>query len=231
MIKFSKPLMKAALVKRYKRFFADVILEDGSEVTCHCPNTGSMRSCGEPGDTVFVLANNDPKRKLKYTWEYTKVKGGYIGINTQRPNRIVETAIENGAIKELLGYKSLKREQKYGQASKIDLLLEDPDREPCYVEIKNVTLKEGKNLYFPDAVTQRGQKHLQELMDIKKTGARAVMFYLINRPDGEAFKPAEHIDPEYARLYKKAQEKGVEILHYRVKASLSGMTIDQNKLS
>lgn len=230
MIKFSHPLIKATLVKRYKRFLADIILENGEEVTCHCPNTGSMKSCGAQGDTIYVLPSSDPKRKLKYTWEYTQTKGGFIGINTQRPNRIVEDAIVNNIIPELQGYSTIKREQKYGNNSKIDLLLEAKGKTSCYVEIKNVTLLEDNTLLFPDAITVRGQKHLKELISIKERGYRAVMFYLINRPDGKNFRPAEEIDPEYAKLFEKAKDAGVEIFEYRAKSTLSGMSIALDKL-
>lgn len=229
MLEFSIPLKKGTLIKRYKRFFADVKLEDGQEVVSHCPNTGSMKSCGSPGDTVFLQPSDNPKRKLAYTWEYTQVPGGFIGINTQRPNRIVEAAIREGLIPELRGYESIQREKAYGERSKIDLLLSKKGLPDCYVEIKNVTLREGNQILFPDAVTERGQKHLREMMQLIRSGKRAVMFYLINRPDGELFAPAQHIDPQYAELYCEAKNAGVEMLHYRAKATLDGMTVDTQK--
>lgn len=227
MIRFSTPLVEGKLIKRYKRFFADVELLDGQVVTSHCPNTGSMRTCGSPGDRVFLLKNDDPKRKLKYTWEYTEATGGFIGVNTQRPNRIVEDAISEGLVEELKGYSAIKREAKYGENSKIDLLLTHEQRPPCYVEIKNVTLIEGAQLLFPDAVTTRGQKHLKELMEVKSQGCRAVMFFLINRPDGQEFAPATAIDPHYSELLQEASESGVEIITYRTDSRLEGMALGQ----
>jgi sugar fermentation stimulation protein A len=231
-LKFDPPNIKGTLVKRYKRFLADVVLEDGIEVTAHCPNTGSMTSCWEEGDTVYLSPSTNPKRKLPYTWELSKTKGGYIGINTNRPNQIVFEAIENGDIASLKGYKSMKREVKYGENSRIDILLSDHKTKPdCYIEIKNVTLydKENNRLLFPDAVTTRGQKHLLELSKVADSGKRAVMFYLINRPEGDFFSPAKDIDPKYSELLKESKKSGVELLAYRVKATPKEIKIDSNQ--
>ena len=225
MIKFSGPLHKGTLVKRYKRFLADVTLENGDIVTAHCANTGSMKTCGSPGDTIWLLYNPSPKRKLDWSWEYTETENGYIGINTARPNRIVEDAIQTDRIAELSGYESIKREVKYGTNSKIDLLLESPDRAKCYVEIKNVTLQGQDCILFPDAKTDRGLRHLRELQLIKNEGCRAVMFFLVNRPDGSIFKPAADIHPEYAEELSQAHHAGVEILVYRAEHSLEGIQI------
>ena len=225
MIQFSTPLIKGKLLKREKRFLAHVLLEDGQEVIGHCPNTGSMKTCADPESSVYLLYDPNPKRKLHYTWEYTEIPEGFIGINTQRPNRIVEEAIREQKVPELTGYQKIRREVKYGENSKIDLLLEAPTSPPCYVEIKNVTLKVNDGLAFPDAITKRGQKHLLELTELALKGTRAVMFFLCNRPDGDRFRAAYEIDPDYSLLLKKAYHAGVEILCYRVKASLTGMEL------
>lgn len=221
-MKFDKPVVKAKLLKRYKRFLADAILEDGTEVTAHCPNTGSMKTCWEEGDTVYFTHHDDPKRKLKYTWELSETTGGFIGINTNTPNKLAFEAIENDQIKELIGYAILKREVKYGENSRIDIHLSQGEKLPdCYVEIKNVTLfdHEKNALTFPDSVTTRGQKHLEELMNVLDEGKRAVMLYILNRPEGDYFTPAAEIDPVYAELLKKAYKKGVEVLAYRVEST------------
>ncbi len=228
MIKFNSPLIKGTLIKRYKRFLADVKLESGEEITAHCPNTGSMKTCQWEGATVYLTHHDDPKRKLKYTWELTETDGGYICVNTHRPNRIVEQAILDDQIPELSGYANLKREKKYGENSKIDLFLSGHESQPdCYVEIKNVTLKEGDTITFPDAVTTRGTKHLNELQNVAKAGDRAVIFYLVNRPDGKEFGIAGDIDPVYNETFKKVTKKDVEVLIYQSKASMEGIEIDQ----
>ena len=221
-MQFEKPLTKATLVKRYKRFLADVVLDTGEEVTAHCANTGSMKTCGAPGDTVWLSHNPSPKRKLAYSWEFTEVSTGYVGINTALPNKLVFEAIEKSQIKELLGYDIMKREVKYGEKSRIDIYLEDSRKvlKPCYVEVKNVTLLGDNCILFPDAVTTRGQKHLDELTEMVKKGFRSVMFYLINRPEGAYFKVADHIDPSYAQKLIEAENSGVELLAYRAHSDL-----------
>ena len=201
-MKFHAPLVKGTLVKRYKRFMADVTLEDGSTVTAHCANSGSMLSVNEPGAEVWISPAANPDRKLKWTWELIRIGRSLVGINTSLPNAIVAEAIEKGKIPELAGYESLRREVKYGKNSRIDILLEDPKKGLCYVEIKNVTmrrdLKDGP-LEFPDGVTSRGAKHLVELADMVAEGHRAVMLYLVQRGDGDRFEIAADIDPADAR--------------------------------
>lgn len=224
MVPFSTTLHKARLEKRYKRFFADVILDNGTKATAHCPNTGSMATCMAPGATVWLTYSDDPKRKLKWTWELTETPGGYIGINTAMPNRVVEHSIRAGLIPELSGYGELQREVKYGTNSRIDLLLSGRDRPHCYVEVKNTTLLLEDRVLFPDAVTERGQKHLRELAEMVKQGHRAIIFFFVNRPEGEAFSPADHIDPEYGKLLREVYQQGVEILAYRAAHSMDGIT-------
>lgn len=226
--KFPGPLTEAKLLGRRLRFLADVKLADGELVTAHCPNTGSMKTCLEIGGSVFLSHHNDPKRKLAYTWELTKTSGGYIGVNTMVPNQVTAWAIERQLIPELIGYSSLKKEVKYGKNSRIDILLDDHKSKPrCYVEVKNTTLLYQDHVAFPDAVTERGLKHLLELESMVREGARAVMFYFVNRPEGIGFRPADHIDSGYGEGLRSAAKAGVEILAYRVKSTLVGMQMDQ----
>ena len=211
-MKFEKPLIPGKLIKRYKRFLADIELDSGKFITAHCPNSGSMKTCANPGWKVLLSESDNPKRKYKYTWEMVHNEKCWIGINTIIPNIIAEEAIKDGTISELSRYDDIKREVKYGENSRIDILLQS-ENEKCYVEVKNVTLvEEDGNYYFPDAVTSRGLKHLNELMEMKKQGHRAVMIYVIQRSDGKTFKPAAHIDPKYTEGLKTAFDNGVEIL-------------------
>lgn len=224
-MKFDQPLVKATLLKRYKRFLADVVLEDGKETTAHCANSGSMLGCKDEGSTVWLSPNTNPKAKLGWRWEMVEVDGGLVGINTSRPNHIVEEAILDGTITELQGYGTLKREQKYGRNSRIDLLLQDPGL--CYVEVKNVTLREGTEARFPDAITTRGTKHLGELADMVADGHRAVMVYLIQREDCDAFAPADDIDPDYGSTLRDVLGRGVEALAYRCRLTPQEIRVDK----
>ena len=208
------PLIAGTLVKRYKRFLADVMLEDGSEVTIHCPNSGSMKGCAAPGSRVYLSRSPNTDRKYPFTWELVQTDGYWAGINTGLPNRLVREAIENGTVDELQGYSAIRPEVPYGEHSRIDLLLENPDGR-CFVEVKNVTLVENGQAMFPDAVTTRGQKHLQELMRVVREGDRGVIFFTVQRGDGDSVSPADIIDPEYGRLLRLAIQSGVEALAYR----------------
>ena len=212
-MKFSNNLIKAKFVKRYKRFFSDHILENGQLVTAHCPNTGAMTGVAKEGITSWLSESNDPKRKLKWTWELTQENDTIVGVNTHNPNKIIQEAINNKEIKELLNYKILKREVKYGVNSKIDIFLQDDNKVNCYVEIKNVHLSREKGLAeFPDGITSRGTKHLKELANVAKDGDRAVMLYLIQRNDCNYFKIAEDIDIEYGKAFIDALNAGVEVI-------------------
>ncbi|WP_028879757.1 DNA/RNA nuclease SfsA [Terasakiella pusilla] len=224
-MKFETELIKGTLIKRYKRFLADVTLENGEVVTAHCANSGSMLSVKDEGATVWLSPSNNPKRKLKYTWEIIEVGGCNVGINTGHPNKIVEEAILAGQIKELTGYAKLRREVKYGQNSRIDVLLEDDDKPKCYVEVKNVTLKRGQNADFPDAVTARGAKHLRELGDMVEEGHRAVMFYLVQRSDCAIMDIARDIDPTYDEELKAAIKRGVEVICYQCDVGLDEIKV------
>lgn len=205
-------LIKGKLVKRYKRFLADIELSTGEKVTAHCPNSGSMKGCAVTGSQVWLSESDNPKRKYKYTWELIKVPETMIGINTLLPNKLVKLSIENDLIEELSGYDNVKSEVKTSAHTRLDLVLEKSDQTKCYVEIKNCTLVEDGVAMFPDAVTTRGQKHLDELEQLVSKGHRGVIFYLIQRTDASLFKPAEMIDKIYADKLRKAVKNGVEII-------------------
>ncbi|MDO3721803.1 DNA/RNA nuclease SfsA [Marinobacter sp. chi1] len=217
-MKFSDPLIQGNLLRRYKRFLADVRLPDGTEITAHCPNTGSMLGCQPEDARVWLTHSDNPKRKLQYTWELVEVAPGQLAcINTARANAQARAAVEAGGVAELAGYASCRSEVKYGaENSRIDLLLSGhTDRADAWVEVKNVTLAEGGKGYFPDAVTTRGQKHLRELMVQVEQGDRAVLLFVVNHTGVETVQPADHIDPAYGALLREAIEAGVEVLAYR----------------
>lgn len=218
---FSQPLVQGVLLRRYKRFLADVRLENGTVVLAHCPNTGSMLQCCTPGWPVRLTEHAPaPTRKTLYTWELVHNGRCWIGINTHRANRVAEEAIVEGRIPELRGYANCRREVRYGRASRVDLLLERPDTPPCYVEVKNVTLVGDDGVYcFPDAQTVRGLKHLRELSHMVRQGARAVMLFVIQRSDGSGFRPAPEIDAEYAAALARAAAAGVEVMAWRAEVS------------
>jgi len=216
-MKFDKKLVHGRLIKRYKRFLADVELDDGSLATAHCTNSGSMKTCLEEGAEVYLTPVDDPNRKTRYTWEMIHINGRWVGINTNHPNRIAYEAIKNGEIEEFLGYKYVQREFTW-QDSRFDVYAEN-DREKCLVEVKNVTMKDGRYARFPDAVTKRGRKHLETLVKAREQGFRTVMLYVIQRMDVEIFGPAWSIDPEYARTLEKARRKGVEVIPLQAKVT------------
>ncbi len=205
-------LIPGTLVKRYKRFLADVELESGAVVTAHCPNTGSMRGCSTPGTRVYLSESDNPKRKLNYTWELMELPATLIGINTQVPNKLVQHSIEAGLVEALSGFTSVRPEVKTGDHTRLDLLLSNVAGEECFVEVKNCTLVEQGVARFPDAVTARGQKHLAELERLVAQGKRGVIFFLIQRMDAVAFTPASDIDPAYARLLRRVVRAGVEVI-------------------
>jgi sugar fermentation stimulation protein A len=216
-MEFKEKLMAGNLIKRYKRFLADIKLEDGRVITAHCTNSGSMKSCLEEDAPVYVSPVNDPKRKTKFTWEMIYMNEDWIGINTSHPNLIAYEAIRDQQIPELIGYTEIRREVKFGD-SRFDVHAKN-DAESCFVEVKNVTYKEGEYALFPDAVTTRGLKHLNTLKEVKAAGYRAVMLYIIQRSDVNIFAPANDIDPAYAQGLKDAYEAGIEILPYQVQVS------------
>ncbi len=222
-MKFPAPLIPGTLIRRYKRFLADVELSGGEMVTAHCPNTGSMLSVDAPGSAVWLSPAGAPGRKLAYTWELIQVGDTLVGINTSMSNALVEEAIGDGTIAELAAYPVLRREVGYGKNSRIDLLLESECLPTCFVEVKNVTMKRNPRassaVEFPDAVTTRGAKHLAELTDMVSQGARAMMVYLVQRQDGGRFSIAADIDPAYAMALGAAMAAGVEALCYRCRVT------------
>ncbi|MGF1522453.1 MAG: DNA/RNA nuclease SfsA [Leptolyngbyaceae cyanobacterium] len=212
-------LYPGILVKRYKRFFADIELASGEVITAHCPNTGPMTGVCHAGGQVMVSHNPSPKRKLAYTWELSEVHDTvptWTGVNTALPNRVIKSVLEAGILPELGPYTDIRTEVKYGRdgKSRIDFLLQGEDARPIYIEVKNTTWVKGTLALFPDTVTTRGQKHLQELTELRPD-ARAVMLYFINRGDCDAFAPGDEADPTYGKLLRNAIAQGVEVLPCR----------------
>src|SRR5262245_1060870 len=224
------PLVPATLVKRYKRFLADVVLATGETVTVHCANPGAMTGLNAPGARVWLSKSENAKRKLAHSWELVEVDLGtgaeLVGINTGHPNALAAEAIAAGLIPELAGYAALRREVKYGKNSRVDFLLEGAGRPPCYVEIKNVHLMRQPGLAeFPDAVTKRGTKHLGELAEMVTTGHRAVMLFLIQIGSARSFKLARDIDRAYGEAFDKARAAGVEAIAYRCGITCEGIEV------
>jgi len=229
-MRFPEPLIPAKLIKRYKRFLADVVLPSGETVTAHCANPGSMIGLMPPGARVWLSRSDNPNRKLAHSWELIEVDLGggaeLVGINTSLPNALAAEALAAGQIPELAGYASVRREVKYGKNSRVDFLLEDAGRPPCYVEIKNVHLMRTPGLAeFPDAVTKRGAKHLVELADMVALGTRAVMLFLVQIGSAQAFKLARDIDPAYGRAFDLARAGGVEAIARRCRLSHQGIEV------
>jgi sugar fermentation stimulation protein A len=229
-MRFTAPLVPATLIRRYKRFLADVALPSGETVTAHCANPGSMIGLAAPGARVWLSKSDNPKRKLAYSWELVEVDLGsgieLVGINTTNPNALAAEAIAAGLIPELAGYASVRREVKYGKNSRVDFLLEGAPRPPCYVEIKNVHLMRQKGLAeFPDAVTKRGAKHLVELADMVAAGARSVMLFLVQIASAERFAVARDIDPVYGAQFELARAQGVEALARRCRLTRAGIAV------
>jgi len=222
------PLIEGRLVRRYKRFLADVELAGGEIVTVHCANPGAMTGLAEPGMKVFLSRSANPNRKLPLSWELVEADGGLVGINTGHPNRLAEEAIRAGAIPELAGYATLAREVRYGRQSRIDILLTDPDpdRSTAYVEVKNVhLLRQPWLAEFPDSVTLRGARHLDELSEMVAAGHRSVMLFLVQRNDATRFALARDIDSAYGVAFDRAQSAGVEMLAYACKVTPSAVTV------
>lgn len=204
----------AKLLRRYKRFLADVELSDGETLTVHCPNPGRLLSVVEEGQPALIRDNENPKRKLRWTLEALKAHGTWVHVDTMASNGAVEAAILAGKVPELAGYESLRREVPYGEKSRIDILLEGPGKGPCYVEVKTTTYLDDTVARFPDAVTARGLKHLKELQQLTESGTRAVCFFLVTRDDAQSFGPAAEIDPKWAAAYEEARAAGVEVIAY-----------------
>lgn len=234
-MQFNPPLEPATLIKRYKRFLTDIQLPDGSERTIHCANTGAMTGCATPGNTVWYSTSDNAKRKYPNSWEISETdKGHRICVNTARANQLAVEAIENNTIVELLGYNALRTEVKYGsENSRIDILLEDNEKPPCYIEVKSVTLLDEQETstkgqgFFPDAVTTRGQKHLRELTEMVESGNRAVLLFTVLHSGIEKVSAAHHIDAKYSLLLKQAQDAGVEVLCYKAELSSTQIQLKQ----
>ncbi len=231
-MRFPSPLQRGRLVKRYKRFLADVTLDSGETITASCPNTGSMLGLVAPGSVVWLSRSDSPTRKYPHTWEMVEADlgagPGLVGINTGHPNKLVAEAIAQARIKTLAGYETLRREVKYGEASRIDILLEDAKKGRCYVEIKNVHLMRTAGLAeFPDCVTARGAKHLRELAQMAAQGHRAVMLFLVQRTDATRFKLAGDLDPTYSEAFAAAVGAGVEALAFGCRMSPEEIVLDK----
>jgi len=229
-MRFTVPLIPATLVKRYKRFLADVVLPDGTTVTAHVANPGAMTGLAAPGARVWLSKSDNPSRKLAHSWELVEVDfgGGHelVGVNTAHPNPLIGAALALGAIPELAGYEGIRREVKYGKNSRVDFLLESASRPRCYVEIKNVHLMRRTGLAeFPDAKTERGAKHLEELGDMVEQGARAVMLYLIQIGSAQRFALARDIDPKYGAAFDRARSRGVEAVAWKCVITMDGIEI------
>ncbi len=219
-MRFTRDLISATLLLRYKRFLADVELSDGKVLTVHCPNPGRMTSCGEPGRPVWISDSKNPKRKLRHTLEMIRMGRTWVGVNTANANPAVEGFIRRGRIPELSGYDEIKPEVSTGD-SRLDLRLRDGtgERPDCYVEIKSATLRAGEHAAFPDAVTERGRKHLERLAALVAGGYRGVIFYFVGRADCRRFRPADEVDPAYGAALRRAVTAGVEPLAYRMRFS------------
>lgn len=225
---FPQPLVRGRLVQRYKRFLADVVLDDGTALTAHCPNPGAMLGLNTPGLTCWLSKSADPKRKLAYTLELMEADGGIVGINTLHPNRLVAEALAAGAIPEVAGYASHRAEVRYGENSRVDFLLEAPEdplgRPRCWLEVKNVHLMREPGLAeFPDCVAARSTKHLRELAHVVTQGDRAVVLFVVQRTDCDRFSPAADCDPKFAAALAEVADAGVEVLVY-------GCDIDQSRV-
>jgi sugar fermentation stimulation protein A len=217
---FPQPLTRAKLVRRYKRFFADVVLEDGTEVTAHCPNPGAMLGLNLPGLTCWISRSDDPKRKLAHTLELVEADGGLVGVNTLHPNRLVAEALAAEAIPELAGYARHRREVRYGAASRVDFLLEAAGRPAAWVEVKGVTLHRGDGLAeWPDCISARGARHVAELAEVARMGDRAVVLFVVQRGDCDRFAVARDLDPAFAAALDRVRDEGVEVLVYACEMS------------
>jgi len=224
-MRFELPLIRATLERRYKRFLADMRLASGDRITVHCPNPGSMLGLAEPGGRVLLSdAGARPGRRLRFTWELVRVGGAWVCVNTLRANHVAREALSAGGIEPLASYRAVRSEVRVAPHSRLDFALGDAGAE-CYVEVKSVTLRSGSGAFFPDAVTERGQRHLLELARLARQGRRAVLLYLLMRNDCDSVSPADAIDPLYARTLRRVVARGVEALAYAVRVSPRGLEL------
>jgi sugar fermentation stimulation protein A len=228
-MQFQTPLLRATLIRRYKRFLADIRLEDGSEVVAHCANPGKMTGLAEPGTRIWVEHNDDPRKKLRYAWRLADLPGGHFAcVDTAAANRVTGEALRTGGIPALAAYGTIRPEQRYGAASRIDFLLQEPGLPDAYVEVKSVTLSRRRGLAeFPDTRTERGARHLAELSGVAQAGSRAILLYLVQRSDCGRVAVATDIDPAYAAATIAAHTAGVEVLAYLAHLSPDGTTLGQ----
>ncbi|MCA0963766.1 DNA/RNA nuclease SfsA [Salipiger bermudensis] len=226
-MRFQTPLIRAVLLRRYKRFLADARLEEGREITAHVANPGSMMGLKDEGLTIWLEPNDDPRRKLKYAWRLVEHEtGAFTGVDTGVPNRMLRAALTAGRVPGLEGYDTVRPEVKYGENSRIDFLLTSEGRPDAYVEVKSVTLSRTPGLAeFPDSVTARGAKHLAELANMAEAGHRAVMLYLVQRTDCSAVTLAADLDPAYAAAFCEATARGVEVLAFDCVISPEGVSL------
>ncbi|MBN2907645.1 MAG: DNA/RNA nuclease SfsA [Rhodobacteraceae bacterium] len=226
-MRFQTPLVPGRLIRRYKRFLADVMLDSGAEVTAHCPNPGAMLGLGEPGLRVWLEPNDDPRRKLGHAWRLAELPDGHwAGIDATLPNRVVREALEGGQVPPLAAYRDIRAEVKYGTNSRVDFLLRGPGLPDAYVEVKNVHLRRTEDwAEFPDCVTARGAKHMAELAGMARAGHRAVLLYLVQRTDCARFRLAADLDPAYARASARARAAGVEVICHATAIDVRGVTL------
>lgn len=224
---YNPSLVSGKLIKRYKRFLSDIELENGSIVTAHCPNPGAMTGLKEPGLKVWLQQQTNPKAKLKYRWELVEADDTIVGINTQRPNQIIHQALIGKELEPFKNYDSIKPEVKYGEKSRIDFLLEKKNSSNCYLEIKNVHLKRKTNAEFPDSVTQRGTKHIKELVHMKELGHQAALLFLVQRNDCDTVSIAKDIDPTYHKTLNWAIEEGLDVYAYCCRVTTNGIMLDR----
>jgi len=225
-MKIELPTVEARLIRRYKRFLTDVEMPSGEVLTAHCPNTGTLLGCVPEGARTILRDSQDPRRKLRYTFQTVEVDGTWVNVDTSLPNTLVAEAIEGGQVPELAGYEALQREVRYGASSRIDILLSRGEAELCYVEVKSTTLAIAGEARFPDAVTARGKKHLDELVSMVSEGHRAVIFFCVSRADVERFAPADDIDPLYGATLREAAAAGVEVLAYSTRVEPDRIELD-----
>jgi sugar fermentation stimulation protein A len=226
-VRITLPTLEGRFLRRYKRFFADVELDDGRVITAHCPNTGSLLGCLAEGSRAVLRDSQNETRKLRYVFQSIRVGRSLVNVDTALPNAAVFDAVSRGAVPELAGYLEVRREVAYGKNSRIDLLLTGSRGELCYVEVKNTTYAIGRSAAFPDAVTERGLKHLGELTRMVRAGHRAVQFFFVSRRDVDSFRPADEIDPEYGRALRKAARAGVEVLAYSTRVRRDSIELDR----
>ncbi len=218
-------LTPGILLRRYNRFLADILLPEDRSVIAHCPNSGSMKSCCEPGRTVYLSKSDNPKRKLAFTWELISMPTSLVGVNTLTPNRLIKHCLEQGSIEAFSDYTIVRPEVKLNPGTRIDFAITGSDRKQCFIEVKNCTLIDHGIAYFPDAITERGKKHLIHLQEQVASGNRAAMIFLVQRCDATEFRPADHIDPQYGIELRKAFKSGVEMYCFDTEITLESIRL------